>query len=85
MPGTSFPEYFLYLDGPGTKPGSPTADAKFLLSARKRKKSKSSNYIISLDEDDLARQSGNFFGKLRSNFVGTEFTIFDKAGGLLRT
>ena len=61
-------------------PGNPTSDAKFLLSARKRKKSKSSNYIISLDEDDLARQSGNFFGKLRSNFVGTEFTIFDKAG-----
>lgn len=25
-----------------------------------------------------AAQSGNFFGKLRSNFVGTEFTIYDK-------
>jgi len=78
IPGTSYPEYFLYIDGAGAKPGNPTSDAKFLLSARKRKKSKSSNYIISLDEDDLARQSGNFFGKLRSNFVGTEFTIFDK-------
>jgi len=78
IPGTSYPEYFLYLDGPGAKPGNPTSEAQFLLSARKRKKSKSSNYIISLDEDDLARQSGNFFGKLRSNFVGTEFTIFDK-------
>lgn len=29
-------------------------------------------------QEDLARQSGNFFGKLRSNFVGTEFTIFDR-------
>ena len=78
IPGTSYPEYFLYLDGPGAKPGNPSSDAKFLLSARKRKKSKSSNYIISLDEDDLARQSGNFFGKVRSNFVGTEFTLYDK-------
>ena len=73
-----FPEYALYLDAPGAKPGDPGSDAKFLLSARKRKKSKSSNYLISLDEDDLARQSGNFFGKLRSNFIGTEFVLYDK-------
>jgi tubby-related protein 1 len=78
LPGRNFPEYFLYLDGPGAKPGDPTNEAKFLLSARKRKKSKSSNYVISLDEEDMARQSGNFFAKLRSNFVGTEFTIYDK-------
>jgi len=51
---------------------------QFMLSARKRKKSKTSNYIISLDEDDTSRNSGNYFGKVRSNFVGTEFTIFDK-------
>ena len=31
-----------------------------------------------MDKDDLARQSGNFFGKLRSNFVGTEFQLYDK-------
>lgn len=77
--GKGYPEYFLYLDGPDTAAGAPNDDATFLLSARKRKKSKSSNYVISLDEDDLSRQSGNFFGKLRSNFVGTEFVIFDKA------
>jgi tubby-related protein 1 len=76
--GKRYPEYFLYLDGPGTTPGVPTDGAVFLLSARRRKKSTSSNYVISLDEEDLNRQSGNFFGKLRSNFVGTEFTIFDK-------
>ena len=78
LPGSNYPEYFLYLDGPGAKPGDPTNEAKFLLSARKRKKSKSSNYVISLDEEDMARQSGNFFAKLRSNFVGTEFTLYDK-------
>ena len=65
-----YPKYVLYL---GTY-----QNGEFLLSARKRKKSKSSNYLISLDKDDLSRQSGNYFGKLRSNFVGTEFVIFDK-------
>eukprot|EP00899_Mesostigma_viride_P012551 jgi/Mesvir1/21297/Mv21688-RA.1 len=64
-----FPKFSLMLDN---------ESKRFLLSARKRKKSKSSNYLISLDEEDMSRQSGNFFGKLRSNFVGTEFTIYDK-------
>jgi tubby-related protein 1 len=56
-----YPEYFLYLDGPGTTPGSPTDGATFLLSARRRKKSTSSNYVISLDEEDLNRHGGAFF------------------------
>lgn len=51
---------------------------KFLLSARKRKKTKTSSYLISLDEKDLSRDSGNFFGKVRGNFLGTEFHFFDK-------
>jgi len=66
--GRIFPTYEIYL-----KDGD-----QFLLAARKRKKNKSSNYLISLDKDDLARQSGNFFGKLRSNFIGTEFVLYDK-------
>ncbi len=63
-----FPTYEIYL-----KDGD-----QFLLAARKRKKNKSSNYLISLDKDDLTRQSDNFFGKLRSNFLGTEFSLYDK-------
>jgi tubby-related protein 1 len=63
-----FPTYEIYL-----KEGD-----KFLMAARKRKKNKSSNYLISLDKDDLSRNSGNFYGKLRSNFIGTEFTLYDK-------
>lgn len=66
--GRLFPTYEIYL-----KDGD-----QFLLAARKRKKNKSSNYLISLDKEDLARQSGNFFGKLRSNFIGTEFVLYDK-------
>mmetsp|Transcript_25362 Transcript_25362/g.76920 ORF Transcript_25362/g.76920 Transcript_25362/m.76920 type:complete len:500 (-) Transcript_25362:591-2090(-) len=63
-----FPTYEIYL-----KEGD-----KFLMAARKRKKNKSSNYLISLDKDDLSRNSGNFYGKLRSNFIGTEFILYDK-------
>ena len=74
------PEYSLYLESGG--------DPKFLLAARKRKKNKTSNYLISMDPEDLHRNSGNFYGKVRSNFLGTEFTIYDrgekpsKEGGL---
>ena len=49
-----------------------------MLSARKRKKQKKSNYLISLDEEDLAKNSGNYYGKVKSNFVGTEFVMHDK-------
>ena len=60
-------KYFLYLqDG-----------NRFLLAAKKRKRKKSSNYLISSTEGDLARASDAYFGKVRSNFMGTEFSIYD--------
>lgn len=51
---------------------------RFLCCARKRKKSKTSNYLISFDKSDLSRKGNNYFGKVRSNFVGTDFIFFDK-------
>lgn len=50
---------------------------RFLLAAKKRPKQKTSNYLISMDARDLSRGSPSFVGKLRSNFVGTEFTVYD--------
>lgn len=67
------PEYSLFLDRP-----SAGGEPQFLLAGRKRKKNKTSNYLISMDREDLHRNSGNFYGKVRSNFVGTEFTVYDK-------
>ncbi|XP_023562455.1 tubby-related protein 2 [Octodon degus] len=65
-----FPVYYLYLEAPnGWK--------HFLLAGRKRKWSKTSNYLISLDPMDLSRDGDNFVGKLRSNILGTKFIIFD--------
>merc|ERR1719258_386051 len=43
----------------------------------KRSKQRTSNYLISKNKDDLSRTGTNFMGKLRSNFVGTEFTVYD--------
>jgi len=50
---------------------------RFLLVGKKRTNNKTSNYLISMDKRDLARESPAFIGKVRANFVGTEFTIYD--------
>lgn len=47
------------------------------LSGRKRKKSKTSNYVVSADPTDLSRQTDGFVGKLRSNIFGTTFFMYD--------
>ena len=49
----------------------------FLLAGRKRKKSATSNYLMTTDPTDLSRGGDSFVGKLRSNVMGTQFTIFD--------
>jgi Tub family len=53
-----------------------TADI-FLLASKKRTANKTSNYLLSMDKRDLNRDSDSFLGKVRSNYFGTEFTIFD--------
>ncbi|XP_059827463.1 tubby-related protein 1-like [Hypanus sabinus] len=65
-----YPTYYLHLDTDENK-------KVFLLAGRKRKKSKTSNYLISIDPTDLSRGGENFIGKLRSNLMGTKFTVFD--------
>ncbi|XP_013782879.2 tubby protein homolog [Limulus polyphemus] len=65
-----FPTYYLHLEKDDGK-------KIFLLAARKRKKSKTSNYLISADPTDLSRGGDYFVGKLRSNLLGTSFTVFD--------
>lgn len=67
---TVYPTYYLHLErDDGRK--------IFLLAGRKRKKSATSNYLISIDPTDLARESDTFVGKLRSNRLGTQFTVYD--------
>ncbi|XP_031203281.1 tubby-related protein 1 [Mastomys coucha] len=63
-----YPSYFLHLD---------TEKKVFLLAGRKRKRSKTANYLISSDPTNLSRGGENFVGKLRSNLLGNRFTVFD--------
>lgn len=48
----------------------------FALAGRKRSKKQSSNYVVSLNENDLDRDGDSCFAKVRSNFTGTEFVFF---------
>jgi len=68
--GTSklYPEYHLFL-----KDGD-----RFLMAGKKKPKNRTSNYVISFEAKDLKKDSPHFLGKLRANFLGTEFQIFDK-------
>ncbi|CAK8572846.1 unnamed protein product [Lathyrus sativus] len=54
-----------------------TDDGKFLLAARKCRRATHTDYIISLNLDDVSRGSSTYVGKLRSNFLGTKFTVYD--------
>ncbi|AED92598.1 Tubby-like F-box protein 11 [Arabidopsis thaliana] len=69
--------YHLYLG----LTNSLTDDGKFLLAACKLKHTTCTDYIISLRSDDMSRRSQAYVGKVRSNFLGTKFTVFD--GNLL--
>jgi len=67
MSNKLYPLYCLYMvDGD-----------RFLLGGKKRTNNKTSNYLLSMDKRDLNRESPSFMGKVRANFVGTEFTIYD--------
>ncbi|XP_050922085.1 tubby-related protein 3 [Lates calcarifer] len=65
-----FPTYYLHME---------MEDGKrvFLMAGRKRKKCKTSNYLISTDATNLSRDTNCYIGKLRSNVLGTKFTVYD--------
>uniref|UniRef100_A0A673C457 Si:dkey-220f10.4 n=1 Tax=Sphaeramia orbicularis TaxID=375764 RepID=A0A673C457_9TELE len=65
-----YPTYYLHMEkGDGKR--------VFLMAGRKRKKCKTSNYLISTDPTDLSRDTSSYIGKLRSNVLGTKFTVYD--------
>jgi tubby-related protein 1 len=51
--------------------------SKFLLSGKKRTGNATSNYLISFDQEKLDKKAQGYLGKVRSNFLGTEFYIYD--------
>ncbi|XP_077115768.1 tubby protein-like isoform X2 [Ranitomeya variabilis] len=65
-----YPTYYLHLERGDLK-------RLFLMAGRKRKKCKTSNYLISVDPTDLSKGGESVIGKVRSNMFGTKFTVFD--------
>ena len=47
------------------------------MAAKKRSGNTTSNYLISSDRNNLETKGDNYIGKLRSNWMGTEFVGYD--------
>jgi len=60
-----FPKYVLETDA-----------GVFLMTGKKRAHNKTSNYWISMSKAESSKESNSFVGKLRSGFLGLEFTGF---------
>ncbi|KAL3638905.1 Tubby-like F-box protein 8 [Castilleja foliolosa] len=52
-------------------------NGKFLLSAKRNRRTTCTEYVISIDADNISRSNNNYIGKVRSNFLGTKFIIYD--------
>ncbi|KAL9394970.1 hypothetical protein Peur_014255 [Populus x canadensis] len=66
--------YHLYL---GLSPALSGDMSKLLLAAKKIRKATSTDFRISFVGSDFCQTSNTYAGKLRSNFLGTKFTIYD--------
>ncbi|KAK9111225.1 hypothetical protein Scep_018744 [Stephania cephalantha] len=58
-------------------PGLLVETGKFLLSAKRNRRTTCTEYVISMHADNISRSSSTYIGKLRSNFLGTKFIIYD--------
>ncbi|TKW25912.1 hypothetical protein SEVIR_3G151100v4 [Setaria viridis] len=68
--------FYLYL-GFTNNLTSTTGKGKFLMAAKRVRRGAHTEYIISLDADDLSQGNSAYVGKLRSDFWGTNFKIYD--------
>lgn len=62
-----FPKYTLSL----------SSGNKYLLTGKKRGMNSTSNYMITIEQKKFEKESNGYLGKVRSNFLGTEFYLFD--------
>ncbi|KAD3067332.1 hypothetical protein R6Q59_018595 [Mikania micrantha] len=52
-------------------------NGKFLLSAKRTRRTTCTEYVISMEAEKISSTSNTYIGKLRSNFLGTKFIIYD--------
>jgi tubby-related protein 1 len=48
------------------------------MSAKKLPLNSISNYLVGMDKNNLDTKNPGFLGKVRSNYRGTEFIMFDR-------
>jgi tubby-related protein 1 len=65
--GHLYPKYHLHLSESG----------QYLMTAKRLAMQKTAKYILSYDKTDLSRRSPKYLGLIRSNFLGTEFMVYD--------
>uniref|UniRef100_H3HC00 Tubby C-terminal domain-containing protein n=1 Tax=Phytophthora ramorum TaxID=164328 RepID=H3HC00_PHYRM len=53
------------------------SEKQFLLCAQKRTSSKTSNYLLTMEQNPTNRRSNLIVGKLRGNWSGSEYTVYD--------
>ncbi|PKA66797.1 Tubby-like F-box protein 8 [Apostasia shenzhenica] len=66
--------YHLYLC---LSPAVLVENGKFLLSAKRIRRTTYTEYVISMNADNISRSNNTCIGKIRSNFLGTKFIIYD--------
>ncbi|OMJ85224.1 hypothetical protein SteCoe_13540 [Stentor coeruleus] len=62
-----FPKYYMQI----------SEGLTFLLAGKKRAGNRTSNYMMTMNQKDFNTKSQSFLGKVRSNFLGTEFMVYD--------
>lgn len=62
-----YPKYHVYL----------SSGFKYLMSGKKRSGCKTSSYLIGMEKNSITKKSSGILGKVRSNFMGTEFHVYD--------
>eukprot|EP00756_Hemistasia_phaeocysticola_P025091 Hpha_TRINITY_DN15987_c2_g9::TRINITY_DN15987_c2_g9_i1::g.72328::m.72328 len=67
-----FPLYRLFLEG------EKGAQPRMLMAAQRKKACRTSHYVICLNDANFTRDSPSYEGKVRGNFVGTEFSVYDR-------
>ncbi|XP_037466701.1 tubby-like F-box protein 12 [Triticum dicoccoides] len=66
--------YYLYLC---LSPAVLSENGKFLLAAKRNRRTTYTEYVISVDSKNISRSSNGYVGKMRSNFLGTKFIVYD--------
>ncbi|VFQ76332.1 unnamed protein product [Cuscuta campestris] len=66
--------YHLYLC---LSPALLVENGKFLLAAKRTRRTTCTEYLISMDAESISRSSNTYIGRVRSNFMGTKFKIYD--------